>query len=117
MRLIHKVPCRECPWRKIAPAGWLGGHPPETYADAVANGEVPACHLQDLGPNNDRTAMCVGALATAANQCQSVYKTVGGDEARKIIGRREDCFAHVREFYTYHSGNVYIPYLVRKTTC
>ena len=117
MELKHKVPCAECPWRKTAAQGWLGGHPSEMYADALANNEVPACHLQDFGPNDARTAMCVGALATAANHCQSLYKTDGGEEARKIVGRREDCFSHVREFYLYHTGNTYIPYLVRKTTC
>lgn len=114
MKLIHKIPCGECPWRENAPQGWLGGHTAEMYADAVANGEVPACHLQDFGPESDRTAMCVGALATAANACQSLWKTEGGERARKVIGRREDCFDHVRAFYRYHTGTEYIPYVVRQ---
>ncbi len=46
MKLDHKTQCRECPWLKESPTGWPGGIKAEYYADAVAAGEVPACHLK-----------------------------------------------------------------------
>lgn len=112
MKLKHKKPCNECPWRKTALAGWLGGHDPNYYADAVDNNEVPACHQIDFGPDSDKTAMCAGALATMANQCKSAYNTDGGEEARQIVGKNDNCFQHVGLFYQHHTGEIYtIPML------
>ncbi len=114
MKLKHKVPCKECPWRKESPQGWCGGYDPVTYADAVACNEVPACHLNDHGPDSDKTAMCVGALACAANSCIEPHKTPGGCEAKKVVGKREDVFFHPAMFYEYHSGGEkYTPFILR----
>jgi hypothetical protein len=113
MKLHHKVPCSECPWRKIAPAGWLGGYTAEQYADPVADNEVPACHLRDHGPDNGETAFCVGSLSTMANSCTSAWKSPGGDEAKKIVGRRDDTFAHPALFYEHHTGKPYVRSFLR----
>lgn len=114
MKLKHKTPCHECPWRKAAPAGYLGGFPAEYYADAVAANEIPACHLKDFGPDDPRTAMCAGSLATAANACILPDRTVGGVEARDKVGKREDCFPHPRAFYKHHTREDYVHPLLRK---
>lgn len=113
MKCRHKEPCEECPWRLTSPKGWLGGHDPEMYADAVAENEVPACHLVDYGPDDDRTSMCAGALAVAANACIQPYKTEGGIEAVKMVGRRDDVFTHPALFYTYHSGKEWVMRILR----
>lgn len=113
--LIHRQPCAECPWRKKAAKGWLGGHTAESYADAVQANEVPACHLRDFGPDDDRTAFCAGSLAVMSNQCVSAWRSDGGDEAKKGVGKRPDCFAHVREFYKHHTEQEYIHPLMRKS--
>lgn len=112
-KLIHRTPCAECPWRKKAAKGWLGGYTAESYADAVQANEVPACHLRDHGPESDDTAFCVGALAVMSNQCVSAWKIEGGDEAKKAIGKRLDCFAHAREFYKHHAKKEYVHPLLR----
>lgn len=114
MRLHHKTPCAECPWRRESPAGWLGGHTPEMYADAVAMGQVPACHLRDHGPELPATAFCVGALSTMANQCLMPHHQEGAAEARQIVGRRSETFSHVGEFYQHHAGVRYVHPLVRR---
>lgn len=37
-------PCNDCPWRRVAEAGWLGPHDPGTWI-AIAHGEEAiACH-------------------------------------------------------------------------
>jgi hypothetical protein len=84
------------------------------YADAVDNNEVPACHKQDHGPESDKTAMCAGALSTMANQCKSANNTEGGEDARREVGRNDDCFQHVALFYQYHTGQQYVPFLLRQ---
>lgn len=115
MKLHHKVPCNECPWRKLCASGWLGGYAPEEYADAAQENEVPACHLRDRGPESEATAFCVGALATMANACISAWKSPGGDEAKRLIGRRDDTFGHPREFYEHHTGRPYVPRILRRS--
>lgn len=114
MKCRHTTPCNECPWRTASPAGWLGGHSPEFYTDAVQANEVPACHLKDHGPDDERTSMCAGALSVMANACILPHKTPGGDEARQRVGRREDTFGHPALFYKHHSGEDYVHPLLRK---
>lgn len=114
MKLKHKTPCRECPWRLSAPPGWLGGHEPHYYADAVVSNEIPACHLQDHGPDNPETAFCVGALACAANACIMPYGQDGAAEARKCIGKRADVFPHPAHFFQFHAGVPYVHPLLRR---
>ena len=113
MKLKHKTPCKECPWKKDSLKGFLGGWTPESYADAVAMNEIPCCHLVDHGPQDNKSAFCVGALATASNSCIQPHKTPGAIEAKKKIGKREDCFQWVRDFYEYHAEKKYIPFLQR----
>jgi hypothetical protein len=116
VKLRHRKPCRECPWRKIAKEGWLGGQSAEMYADAVSGNEVPACHLRDFGPESPRSAMCAGALAVMSNSATSAWKTEGGDAARKQVGQRQDCFSRAAEFYKHHTGETYVPYVIRMLT-
>tara|TARA_Y100001973_G_C5127478_1_gene295967 strand:+ start:155 stop:520 length:366 start_codon:yes stop_codon:yes gene_type:complete len=117
MKLKHKTPCKECPWRKESLQGYLGGHAPEYYADAVANNEVPACHLQDHGPEDDRTAFCAGALSCMANQAMQPSAMHPGQEtaveAREEVGKRDDTFWHHALFYKYHAGKDYLPPFLR----
>lgn len=114
MKLRHKDPCAECPWRKNAPAGYLGGHAAEYYADAVSANEIPPCHLQDKGPDNPKSSFCVGALSVAANSCISPHNTDGAVEAKTVIGKRDDTFKWVRDFFKHHTGRDYMPFLLRK---
>lgn len=111
-RLIHKTPCRECPWRTTSAQGYLGGHTPEWYADVVQENQVPSCHLSDHGPESPRTAYCVGALHTAANGCIMPHDQRERD-ARNQMGPNPDCFDHPALFYRYHAGKDYVIRIVR----
>ncbi|MEQ6332966.1 hypothetical protein [Sphingobium sp. MK2] len=76
--------------------------------------EAPACHLRDSGPDDDDTAFCVGALGTMANQCILPDRSPGAPEARREIGRRDDCFGHVALFYKHHAGQDYVHPFARR---
>jgi hypothetical protein len=117
MKLYHKTPCNECPWRKESQAGWLGGHSPEFYADALALNETPACHCRDHGPDSDETAFCAGALSVMANACimPDDSKHPGAAEARMAVGRRDDTFGHHALFYKHHThGEDYTSPMLRR---
>ncbi len=115
MRLKHTEPCRECPWRRVAPVGWLGGHPPELYPDAVANNEVPPCHMSDRDTvDPDHVAMCAGALATMSNAC-ILPREPEERTARATVGERDDCFASPAAFYRHHTGGKeYVSFMLRQ---
>ena len=116
-RLIHKVPCRECPWRKVSAQGYLGGHSAEWYADVVADNQVPSCHLRDHGPGTPDTAFCVGALHTARNGCIMPKEPEQVIAIARQIEPNPDCFARPEEFYAYHThGGQYVRPLMRRLT-
>lgn len=113
-RLIHKTPCRECPWRRESVAGFLGGFSAEHYADIVQENQAPSCHLRDHGPGDPETAFCVGALHVAANACIGLREPPHAEEAKRKIGRNEACFSHPREFFSHHThGGDYTPRMLR----
>ena len=117
MKLHHKKPCNECPWRKTSPSGWLGGLTADFYADALALNKAPACHLRDFGPSSDKTAFCVGALHTAKNSCVSLHRSAGkANLAKDFLGRSEECFEHYSVFFKYHTGKQYYSPIVRSLT-
>ena len=101
LKLKHKTPCNECPWRLSSLPGYLGGNTPETYADMVQCNTAPPCHTKD-------GAFCVGGLAVLNNSCTAPRYPAGAADAAEIIGERGDCFKWVRDFYRHHSGKDYV---------
>jgi len=100
MKLKHIEPCKECPWRKCAPAGWLGGNDPYTYADMVQFNTASNCHMHPKG----EPVFCAGSLAVLNNSCTAARYPEGAEEAAEAVGTREDCFQWVKDFYEHHSG-------------
>jgi len=119
MILKHTKPCTECPWRKKALKGWLGGHRATFYADAVAAGEAPACHQKDYGPEDDRTAFCAGALICMKNQAMLPVARWPGQETvvevMASIQRDPTVFRHHADFYHWHTDKQWIPPILRQT--
>ncbi len=113
MKAYHKKPCKECPWRKNSAKGYLGGHDPNYYADAITYGELPACHLKDNGPDSENTAFCAGAAAVMANSCKIPFKQEGAEQMVKDVGKNENVFAHHSLFYKYHTDEEYVFPLMR----
>ena len=113
MNLKHTSPCSECPWRKESAEGWLGGHDANYYSDAVAEGEIPACHCQDHGADDTRSAFCAGAASVMANMCMLPHKQPGAAGAVQAVGKSTDTFGHAAMFYKHHTGNDWVPRFMR----
>lgn len=94
-------PCKECPFRKKAPPGYLGGYRLETYAEPPAVGMPTTCHRSDKGADDPRTSYCAGALAVIAND-PDVEPLEEYEEAAAAIGKRDDCFETVDAFREHH---------------
>lgn len=100
MKLKHTEPCKQCPWRKIAPAGWLGGNDPHTYTDLVQMNTAANCHMHPKG----EAVFCAGSLAVLNNSCTAARYPDGAGKAADAVGQRDDCFKWPADFYRHHSG-------------
>lgn len=84
-------PCHDCPWRRNALQGWLGGNTAEQWLE-IAHGEarIP-CHALK-GPQ------CAGAAIFRANMC----KLPRDPSVLRLPADREAVFAHNGEFLDHH---------------
>lgn len=108
MKLRHKEPCSECPWRRTHPAGWLGGYPPEDFMQQVQfDGPPVPCHKtippgRNLDAMGDEVSMCAGALIFMRNSCKSAQHPAYGDARELVEPDPENVFCWPQEFLDYH---------------
>ncbi len=115
--ITGRTPCKECPFLKTAPAGWLGGcTDPDAYVRDLEHGEI-TCHMAfnksmseltcDAGPD---TTPCIGALqmcnnalmfprAARVKDAAGVVYNVHLDQA----GKNDDVFKWKHEFIKHHN--------------
>lgn len=111
-----KQPCRECPFRRIAPPGYLGSAEPQWFVDSAVADRVDygpgiaaaPCHLtvdystpgwEERLPDADA---CIGSLQFAAN-----WMKLPRDPVRSAMvsdaGENPDVFATPEEFLAHHN--------------
>jgi len=91
----HKTPCRECPFRRESPAGYLGNNEAKNFA-ILANhdGNFP-CHLT-MGKKQER--QCAGRAIMWAKQC----KVSRDKSVPSLPVDREKVFSNIYEFNQHH---------------
>lgn len=105
MKVVHKKPCRECPWRRASLPGFLGGYEPEQFTQQVQfDGPPLPCHMTHDGV--EAQAMCAGALIFMRNSCKSAHHPDYGDARAQVEPDRENVFCWSHEFINHHSQNV-----------
>lgn len=87
----HTRPCGDCPWRRDALAGWLGGFTPESWIATAHGDQRVMCHTKK-GPQ------CAGAAIYRANVC----KVSRDDGALRLKADRKKVFSTPSEFLEYH---------------
>jgi len=91
----HTQPCKECPFRRIAPSGWLGSNQPQHFAvNAAHEGHFP-CHITMTRPDAPE---CAGRAIMWANQC----KVSRDDSVPRLATDREKVFGNIMEFTKHH---------------
>lgn len=93
----HDNPCHDCPFRRKALAGWLGGDTPEEYLRLAHAETVVDCHAH-VGPNGE-SLQCAGLAVYRAN----TYKRPP-DEALTLPRDTFRVFATPMEFLVHHRG-------------
>jgi hypothetical protein len=102
----HKKPCSDCPWTRVAVAGWLGSMTAEEWA-SLAHSDAPIlCHTLVAPPDSGLSIQCAGAAIYRANVCKSLrgafwmLKT----PPLELKADRDKVFARPAEFLSYHLG-------------
>ena len=112
-RRFPKAPCKECPFRRTAPPGWLGGGEIGRAADYLAEAHSDrdiACHVSvraaDRAPLRKFAHSCVG-LAIYRN---NVHKLPRDGNARAAVMRTAPdpvtVFAKPAEFMERHDTDL-----------
>ena len=105
MKLAHKEPCNECPWRRSHPAGWLGGYTVDDFINQVQfDGPPLPCHKTIPGDGTDARAMCAGALIFMRNSCKSAQHPDYGDARDQVEPDPETVFRFPQEFRDHHNN-------------
>jgi len=82
-------PCSDCPLRRDALPGWLGGSTPEEYARLCHSDSIVECHVHS-------GSRCAGLAIYRRNTCKSQPK-------EHILPADKDAvFANVMEFLDHH---------------
>src|ERR1700677_1314898 len=91
----HTKPCNECPFRRIAPKGWLGSNIPQHFA-VNANRECHFPRHKTMGKPQE--FQCAGRATMWANQC----KVSRDGSVPHVAKDKETVFSHIGEFIKHH---------------
>jgi hypothetical protein len=77
----HKQPCNQCPFRKVAPPGWLGGMAPQAFLELAQSEWKMPCHkamqregmsyAESVEPLAKELAQCAGRAIFWRNQIKT----------------------------------------------
>lgn len=99
-----KSPCTECPFRRVAPAGWLGPWTPKQLVELyVFTDGAFACHqtIKADDADGDQAEQCAGMSALMCNAGKLPRDGERADHIR-VVGKREDVFDNVQQFSDHH---------------
>lgn len=108
-RPVAKRPCAECPFRKKAPAGWLGAASPEEFASSLWHEDPLPCHstidYEDpawhaLWIQRRIGNLCRGALEMAAKSGKLARDQV----AQPRVIPSSAVFDRLRDFLDHHNA-------------
>lgn len=93
-------PCNDCPWRRTAPAGWLGPMDAEDWIRLALSDEPIACHQTLVEDRSwEGASQCAGAADFRSNICKSPR-----DPNVAQGSPNPEVFARPNEFIEYHEG-------------
>lgn len=91
----HKTPCSDCPWRRDALPGWLGGRSALEWLQVAHGDGKIECHTLLCGP--DEGWECAGAAMYRANVAK-----ITRDPTLLRLPRSPLVFGSPREFLAHH---------------
>lgn len=106
-----KQACSDCPWRKKAAKGWLGGQDPDVFTGIIQMNKILPCHNTQKGKdltleeleNNQEVSHCAGALFTM-NNANYLSKSPEIAKAQEELGKNSSFFKNFHDFKKYHEN-------------
>ncbi len=90
----HKIPCGDCPFRRVSAPGWLGEYEPQDLLE-YAHGEVKYdCHTKT-------GSQCAGMAIYRGNMCKSPRDK----SILALPANRSVVFSTPKEFINHHERN------------
>lgn len=117
MKPAPNVPCRECPFRRAAPNGYLGAATPDAFISSTLMTEVGMpCHLTVDYEDRDWQAtmeteanLCRGSLIFLKNSCKLPRTPEYAAAVRETAADRDSVFANAAEFLAHHKAPIQPP--------
>lgn len=100
LKLKHKTPCKECPWRRNSPAGFLGGVPIDWFVERSRWQAQIACH-RSVGASKT-PVLCAGFAIHLRNSCSTPRDPKFAAEIEKV-SESTDVFMWSTEFEAHHN--------------
>jgi len=91
----HTTPCGDCPWRRVAPEGWLGDLTSAQWLDCAHGETKMQCHAHSR-------MQCAGAAIYRANN----HKVTRSSDRLRLPPDKAAVFANRGEFAEHHSRMV-----------
>ena len=98
-------PCSECPFRRVAPPGWLGPWTPEGLVSHLKENDVMfECHqtIPDDDASDVGLQQCAGAAIFANNFCKRARDRDRAWHQDRLGIDDKDVFSHPQEFIDHH---------------
>lgn len=102
MKLYRPDPCPECPYRRKAPPGYMGGHDPADYAQFIRFQVPVACHMTVSEGQTGEPSLCTGAAQAVANSCAMPRDPHYAEQVQRA-GKNPDVFMFAAEFEKHHT--------------
>lgn len=117
MKFTQTEPCKQCPFRRKSPAGWLGDAAPQEFIEATMADELMPCHTtvnydrkdwqEEMMTEKSKVQHCAGARILYRNQCKRSKDAtyMAADRAGKVVEVEpsKDVFTTKDEFLTHHN--------------
>lgn len=98
----HKTPCRECPFRRAAPKGWLGGGTVDEWMGDLTVGDCAfACHMAESA---GKLRYCAGSMILMRNSLKSPRDPKFYADSLRYSADVERVFQWAHEFNEHHRG-------------
>lgn len=96
----HKQPCNECPFRRVAAAGWLGGGTVAAWVSDLTFGDTAfVCHMAE---QEGKRHMCAGSMIHYRNSLKVPRDPTFADAVMQYAPDKEKVFAWTHEFKEHH---------------
>lgn len=98
----HKRPCRECPFRREAPRGWLGGGTVDAWKQDLTVGDTAfVCHMAEA---ENKRHFCAGSMIHYRNSFKTPRNAVFATAVMEYQPDKETVFQWSFEFEAHHRG-------------